>query len=448
MTDLEALMWRLDRYGPMYRSHMTLALTLDRPADPGRAVQRVQDVVSRIPRLRERIVAGPLTMVPPTWEPDPSFALSNHLRRFAATTSGESADVLAAAETLAGEDLDPDRPPWQAVFVDGLPNGWQGLVLRLHHTYTDGLGALRLASELFDLERQPPLSTRGPEPADPERPAPGRAGDLTVEAQRTRALLDATFPWAARALRRALDVPADDEEAPAGVVRAALDDARLLARPSSRLWTDRSPGISLRSIDLPVPELRRSAHRAGGTINDVFIAGLLGGVARYHAKHGPIPPSVRVAIPISTKAGDSEMRNQLQGAAIRGPLRLTDPVERIRLVHEMVVRARNQPYLPLVEQASAVALRVPGVVHLAAKILRSVDVVASNVPGPPADLFLAGSRVERMVPVGPRSGAALNVTLVSYSDSAYLGVNSDPSAIPDQDVLIDCLGAGFDEVIG
>lgn len=444
MTDLEALMWRLDRSDPMYRSLMTLAVTLDRPADPARVTQRMQDLVRRIPRLRDRIVAGPLPMVPPSWEPDPAFDLSNHLRRFAATTD----DVLAAAEVLAGEDLDGDRPPWQAVFVDGLTGGRQGLVLRLHHTYTDGLGALRLAAELFDLERHPSNPRGRAEPLETEPTSRDSAGDLSAEARRTRALIDATIPWATRTLRRALAIPSDDDPSPESVVRAATDDIRLMARPSSRLWRERSSGISLRSIDLPVEDLRRSAGRADGTINDVFIAGLLGGVARYHAKHGPVPPSVRVAIPISTKQGDSAMHNQLQGAAIRGPLGMADPVERIRLVHEMVIRARNQPYLPLVEPATALAVRIPGIVQLAARAMRSVDVVASNVPGPPTDLFLAGSRMERMLPVGPRSGAALNVTLVSYSGSAYLGVNADPAAVPDPDVLMDCVGAGFDEVIG
>lgn len=436
-------MWRLDRSGPMYRSLMTLAVTLDRPADAGRVVKRVQEMVGRIPRLRQRIVAGPLPMVPPSWEPDPEFDLSNHLRRFAAVPHEEPVDVLAAAEVLAGEDLDEGRPPWQVIFVDGLPGARQGLVLRLHHTYTDGLGAMRLASELFDLERSPREPRAGSEPADPEAPSP--ADDLTAELQRTRDLVAATIPWAVRTLRQASDLRADDGS-PRSVVQAAAADLRLLAQPSSRLWTDRSPGLALRSIDLPVSDLRDSARRAGGTINDVFIAGLLGGAARYHAKHGPVPRSIRVAIPISTKAHEAEMQNQLQGAAIRGPLRMADPVERIRLVHEMVIRARNQPYLPLVEPATALAVRIPGMVELAAKVLRSVDLVASNVPGPPTDLYLAGARVERMVPVGPRSGAALNVTLISYNGSAYLGVNVDPAAVPDPDVLVDCLETGFDEV--
>jgi hypothetical protein len=80
-------------------------------------------------------------------------------------------------------------------------------------------------------------------------------------------------------------------------------------------------------------------------------------------------------------------------------------------------------------------------------MVRSIDVVASNVPGPPLDLYLAGCRLDRMIPFGPRGGAGLNVTLLSYCGAVQVGVNMDPAAIPDTAVLTDCLEAGFEEVL-
>ena len=74
------------------------------------------------------------------------------------------------------------------------------------------------------------------------------------------------------------------------------------------------------------------------------------------------------------------------------------------------------------------------------------DFLASNVPGVPAPMWLEGSRIVRFYPFGPTAGAALNVTLMSYNGVCCIGVNADAAAIPDPDVLTDCLRAGFAEV--
>ena len=61
-------------------------------------------------------------------------------------------------------------------------------------------------------------------------------------------------------------------------------------------------------------------------------------------------------------------------------------------------------------------------------------------------MFLAGARMESQFPFGPMSGAATNITLLSYLDELQIGVNTDPAAVPDPDVFQSCLLEGFDEV--
>ncbi|MET0992703.1 MAG: WS/DGAT domain-containing protein [Mycobacterium sp.] len=73
--------------------------------------------------------------------------------------------------------------------------------------------------------------------------------------------------------------------------------------------------------------------------------------------------------------------------------------------------------------------------------------MASDVPGLPIPVFLAGAAVRMQYAFGPTIGTGLNVTLLSYVDTCAIGINVDTGAIPDSDVLYDCLVAGFDDVL-
>jgi diacylglycerol O-acyltransferase / wax synthase len=60
------------------------------------------------------------------------------------------------------------------------------------------------------------------------------------------------------------------------------------------------------------------------------------------------------------------------------------------------------------------------------------NLVLSNVPGPPIPLYLAGARVDTLLPLGPvLDGAGLNVTIVSYADRVGVGFIACADSIPD-----------------
>jgi diacylglycerol O-acyltransferase / wax synthase len=452
MTDLEAMMWGLERLDPTFQSTMRLVVSFDREPERVRVLERLELVSSRVPRLRDRVVAGPLPMVPPRWEPDPDFKVVNHLQEVVEAGASTLSDLFVAAGALAAEPFDPDRPPWRLSFVVDEVGRTIGLILELHHSYTDGLGGVKLALELFDLERCP----SGDGPAQPGLGAPpppttGRrlAQDLEFGARHSVGIVSRVLPWAAEILHQAVHDPGP----PANTTREVFSTLRHQASPrpgrTGRLMSPRSPGIRLAAIELPLDGLRRAARHAGGTLNDAFLAGVLGGLGAYHRKHGSNQSTVRLAMPVSTRSDESgeDMRNQVLGVLVRGPLKLVDPIERVRLLHELAGHARSRPVYGLLEEATGLGLGVPGIRRLVARALRTVDVVASNVPGPPVDLYLAGARLERMVPFGPREGAGLNVTLLSFRETVHVGVNMDPAATPDTGTLLDCLAAGFEEVL-
>jgi WS/DGAT C-terminal domain len=67
--------------------------------------------------------------------------------------------------------------------------------------------------------------------------------------------------------------------------------------------------------------------------------------------------------------------------------------------------------------------------------------------GLPMPLYIGQSRMERFYPFGPTIGAAVNVTLLSYQDTCGIGVTTDTGAVPDPEVLMDCLREDFEEIL-
>ena len=68
------------------------------------------------------------------------------------------------------------------------------------------------------------------------------------------------------------------------------------------------------------------------------------------------------------------------------------------------------------------------------------NLVVTNVPGPQLPLYAAGARMLATYPVVPLAkGQAVSIGLTSYDGGVYYGLNADRDAMPDVDVLAQCL---------
>lgn len=433
-------MWRLGHHDRGFNPTMSLLVRLGGPVSLGAVQERVGALCAVVPRLRERVVPPALPMVPPRWEPDPCFSVENHV-------SLHRGLLWAVADAVVTSPWTEGRPPWRVV-VTSLDPG--EMVLHLHHSYTDGLGGVRLITSLFDFHG---VDTAAPAPPSPTSSDPGGGGlfdDVVGELERGFGLLAQALPWARRTLGAAATRPAAVLD-PAAELMSALEGQWSGATgPASPLLAERSADVHLVPLELSLDAMRATSRRLGVTVNDVFVTGLLDGLARYHAKYTRLAPSLRLALPISHRQTPDGMHNQLSGAVVRGPLGPLDLdfAERARLVHEIILLARRQPWAAAVEHLAAAAARLPGAVTALAAGLRSIDVIASNVAGPPQPMWFAGVPVASMTPIGPRSGAAVNATLMSYCDVAAIGLNLDPAAVTSPAVLQDCLASAFRESLG
>ena len=447
MSDADALMWAIEK-DPSLRSTITLITILDRAPDPVRLLARLERGTRLIPRLRQVPVRAPLSGAPPRWVTQAEVDLDYHLRRVKAPGDGTERDLLEYAAPIAMQGFDRARPLWEFHVVEGLADGRAAIIQKIHHSVTDGVGGMKLAALLMDLERDAPdpgLPPNGPEPDHLS------ALDMVREAfghERRRALGIA---------RRAVGRTARAAMRPAATVR----DAAAVASSASRLLapavTSLSPVMSGRSLavrfdtlTLDIDELKRAAKRADAKVNDAFVAGVLGGLRRYHDHHGRPAESLRMAMPISIRSKETRSLagNQFAPARFVVPLTIDDPLDRMSAVRELVTRQRSERALSLTDSIAGVLNRLPTAVvtQVFGTMLKGVDFTTSNVPGTPIPVYLAGARVDAAFPFGPLAGAACNITLLSHVGDADLGINADRAAVPDGDVFLECLTAGFEEI--
>jgi len=80
-------------------------------------------------------------------------------------------------------------------------------------------------------------------------------------------------------------------------------------------------------------------------------------------------------------------------------------------------------------------------------MLHHVDLLASNVPGIDAEVFVAGARLDAFYAFGATLGSAANITLLSSRGTCHIGIVTDGAAVPDPAVFAECIRDGFDEVM-
>ena len=215
---------------------------------------------------------------------------------------------------------------------------------------------------------------------------------------------------------------------------------RPVTTPLSPIMRDRSLSIRFDTLAVPVDRLKAAAARAHGRLNDAFVAGVAGGLRRYHEAHGAPVPALRMSMPINVRerATAAVAGNQFVPARFEVPVGIVSPVERMAAIRELVGQQRGEPALRLLDEVAALLCRLPLAVSTAlfGSMLRGIDFVTSNVPGPRFDLYVAGARIEGVVGYGPLTGAATNVTLFSVLDRAHLGITTDPAAVPDAEAFV------------
>jgi len=454
LTENDSLMWTIES-DPHLRSTTVGVIVLKKVPDWDEVVARMERVTHSVPILRQRVVNPPLHPRTQRWVWDTEFDLSYHLRRVRLPDPGGFDDLLEMAATISEGAFDRARPLWEFTLVEGLhdvegaKSEAAALVTKVHHVVSDGIGAVQLFAHLFDFEKDPDGSAIPAVPQGIDEVVPsslelwldalGRDTSNLVDASRNTAR--GVLPTLGRAVRDPRGVFHDVSELVASVGRTVAPVRERL----SPVMTDRNMARRFDVLEVPFADLRAAAKAADGKLNDAFLAGITGGLRRYHEKHGASVDELRVAMPISLRTADHEAGgNHVTVMRFKVPIG-EEPSDQIQDLHEVGAKIRAEKSIPHTETIAGVLNLMPS--GVLGSMMKRMDFLASNVPGIDIPMYLAGAKVLQFYPYGPTAGSAVNITLMSYNRTCAMGVNIDTGAIPDGDEFMACLKAGFDDVL-
>ena len=454
LTENDSLMWTVES-DPLLRSTIVGLVVLEETPDWDDLVARMERVIRSVPILRQRVVNPPLHPRTQRWVWDSEFDLTYHLRRVRVPGGGGLDELLEMAATIAEGGLDRARPLWEFTLIEGV-RGLEGaakksavFAMKAHHVVSDGIGAIQLASHLFDFEPEADGSDVPPLPPERDLAVPS-AVELWVDAlgRDTSMLLDAGWTTAKGVLPALGRAVRDPRGAVADAAELAASVGRTVAPVRTRLspvMTERHMARRLDVLDIPFDALRGAGKAAGGTLNDAFLAGITRGLKRYHEEHGVDVSELRVAMPISLRTEEHEAGgNHVTVMRFKVPTG-DDPVTQIQELHEVAAGIQAEKSIPHTESIAGFLNFMPA--GVLGSMLKRMDFLASNVPGVDVPMYLVGCKVLRFYPFGPTAGSSVNITLMSYNGTCCLGINTDTAAIPDGDEFLACIWAGFDDVL-
>jgi WS/DGAT/MGAT family acyltransferase len=438
--------------------HVCAVALFDPPPQASRGgaldIERVRAYVASrlhlLPHYRQRLSFVPVQGLP-IWIDDERFDVAYHVHHAGLPRPGGRRELQAIAARIASHPLDPDRPLWEIWFVEGLDNGGYAVIAKVHHCMVDGVSGVGVMTALLSPSPDP---TFAPAQTWTPRPPPSLLDLLTDSVSG----IAGAGVAAVRAAGSALSQPL---EAGAGVLRLANSAWQTVATgvpPLAPTPLNRPIGrgrrVDWRSLDLGM--LRELRKRLDGTLNDVALTVVSGGLARYlRARRVPLRGlGFRVVVPVDMRSGDGdrESANRVSAWFVTLPLADKDPLRRFDKIREQTRRRKAaraasaiDVFLRVADASGSTQLTAWGVRLVSS--LRPYHLIVTNVHGPPVPLYLLGARMREFHPLLPLfANQGLAIAMMSYDGQVHVGLNADWDAVPDLETLGDALEASLAEL--
>src|SRR5436190_8246514 len=275
------------------------------PPDYEDFITQIRSRLHLVPRYRQKLAFPPLETGRPLWIDDPNFNLQYHVRHTALPSPGSDEQLRALAARVHSQRLDRSKPLWETWLVQGLEGDRFALISKTHHALVDGIAGVDLATVLFDLQPVPAPAAAEGEPWAPQpEPSP-----LALAARGLKGVARFPFEVAGRTLAAAthptaaLDAARDAAEGIGEVAWAGLNPA-----PTTPLNVPIGPHRRLAFVRNDLADFKRVKDALGGTVNDVVLAVVAGGLRTWLRGRGVRTEGLelRALVPVSVRTRDQQ----------------------------------------------------------------------------------------------------------------------------------------------
>ena len=449
LTALDASFLYLEKPGV----HMHVAgLSIFGPREDGNSltyddVERVVEARLRLaPRLRRKLLAVPGNISRPVWIDDERFDLDFHLRRASVPSPGGRFELERAIGRVLSRPLDRTKPLWELYVFEDLAEGRTAVLLKLHHAMADGIGGMMIASALFDLTPDAPLGA----PGDAWSPEPPPPTDELI-----RDAVEDVFLHPIQSLTHMVRQPWIFARGATATAVALRTVAGMGTPPRGPFDGSVGPNRRFATADRPFEVFRTIKDALGGTVNDVVLTAVAGGV---HAllEHRGEPTkgrTLRAMVPVSVRSpGESgDIGNRVAPVFVDVPAGKMAARTRLRRVRAATARIKDSGMAVGADTIIGLGAFAPPALHAtAARMIaqaRWCNLVVSNIPAPQVPLYLAGAPLEASYPaMNLKEDCGLSVACTSAAGTMAFGLTADWDLVPDLDVLTAGIESAIDEL--
>ena len=433
--------------------------------DYDRLVALIAERIAFVPRYRQRVRDVPGHLANPVWVDDESFDIGYHVRRSALPRPGNDQQLAELVARVQSRQLDRNRPLWEMYLVEGLSRQRFAVITKTHNAMVDGIGTVDIGQVILDTDPEPSRAASRP---------PGRAGtaiaawrpnpepswaELIVGAvsdtvRRPTAVIDT--------VRGGLSEVRSTAGRLAGVAGGLLAAGVTAARPAPVSPLNVVIGAQRRfaTVASDLDDYRRIRKAHGGTINDVVLASIAGGLRAWLLTRGEgvsTATIVRAMVPVSVQDedGSGPAGNRVSSLLVDLPVGEPSPVMRLHQVSYRMKAHKETGQAVGAESLVGLAGFAPPTLHaMGARVAsglskRWFNLVVTNVPGPQQPLYAGGARLLASYPVIPLARTqAVSIGLTSYDGGVYYGLNADRDAMSDIDVLAQSILDAVAELVG
>jgi WS/DGAT/MGAT family acyltransferase len=208
--------------------------------------------------------------------------------------------------------------------------------------------------------------------------------------------------------------------------------------------------------DVPFDRIELIRARRRVTVNDVVLAACTGALRSFLDAHGEGLEGrvLKAMVPVSLRTDDEHgdtLGNRVSILVVDLPVHEADPVARLDHLHAAVNELRGSGY---VDGTKAILELADGAIPLAGPLTRLVsrripmNLVITNIPGPPVPLYLRGARVRRTYPyVEVIDHEGLTIAVVSYDGHLRFGITSDRDVVADLAVVATAIESELDALV-